>query len=104
VTGLFIGEWVYNFAPIGLLALVPILAWFLGYLDGLFVESIQRATSDRRRMIVGLLVLLLCAAVADLAWSGVHTYIMRVLTRVPAAILLVLIAGPFVRGSRQGGP
>jgi hypothetical protein len=96
------GEWLYNFSFPGLVLMVPVMAWILIVLDRQWARVARRDGRDRRVLVTMAMVVVLVATVGDLVWGGMHTYLMRVLSRLPVLflVLLVVVAGSRLAGTR----
>lgn len=87
------GEWVWNFGVAGLLLMCPFLALAITLLDkGIFrAPFIDTTASPLLPLLRLLIVIMLSGTIADLAWSGLHTFGTRVLTRLPILLLLYAV-------------
>ncbi len=86
------GEWLFSFGYLGLLLMVPVIGLALPLLDRILARSL-RARSDEARLLAVSAAIILCAGVPDLVWSGLHTYGVRSLLRLPLLLIpLLLIA------------
>lgn len=89
------GEWVFNFGLLGLIVMVPVLALTLRLLDRR-VEAAMAAVDGRRGVLRVAFWSMLGGSIADIAWSGLHTWAARATARLP--ILLVLLVFTSRRG------
>jgi hypothetical protein len=96
------GEWVWNFSVLGLVAAVPFMAWVCRTLDRRFEDTLARLDQDRTALLWLVAWGMTCGGVADLAWSGVHTFLTRTITRLP--YLLVLGAWTLTAKPRERKP
>lgn len=94
------GEWVWNFGLWGLVLMLPLLAGLIWWLDRGFARVISGAGVDgyQRLMLIAFWATL-GGTVADLAWSGLHTFATRILTRGPALLALYILFRPIVERS-----
>lgn len=89
------GEWVWNFGLIGLLLMIPIVAWGIVIVDRGFDRAVSRVCSGSRRDLLLLVAFsMLVGSVADFVWSGLHTYGARLLTRLPVIVVLFAFSSP----------
>lgn len=89
------GEWVWNFGVFGLLLMVPVTAWALVLLDRALDRAVRCVPVGGSRSLLRVAVLaMMSGTIADLAWSGLHTYGTRVLTRLPLFLLLYAFTSP----------
>lgn len=96
------GEWIYNFGVFGLLLMVPILAWGLRLIDRR-VEVAMSSLSDRWDLLRVAFWAMLGGSVADVAWSGLHTWVARAAARLPMLAIFALF-GSQSRVVRRGAP
>ncbi|MCF6745200.1 oligosaccharide repeat unit polymerase [Blastococcus sp. KM273128] len=75
------GEWYWNFGWIGLMLAVPVLAWLFGTLDGYFRRAMVALATGPQALLMTAFWAMLAGGIADLAWSGTHTWVVRQLTR-----------------------
>lgn len=88
------GEWIWNFSVVGLIAAVPFMAWAFKALDARFERILARLNEGRRPLLWLAAWGMASGGVADLAWSGVHTYLSRMLLRLPYLFVLVALSRP----------
>lgn len=77
-----VGEWVYNFGPLGIAMAAVGLTVGLGWLDRR-LNSVAGRVVTGRNLVAFIVWVLIVGAVADLAWSGTHTMGARTLARLP---------------------
>ena len=95
VASTFLGEWIFNFAPMGALFAVPLVVLGLRYLNRKFGDAMTRVGDGRGAMIWLAFWVMLCGGIADFTWSGIHTLGARFLFRLPlliAVYVLVLLS------------
>lgn len=88
----FAGEGFFNFGWLGLPLVIVFAAVALRLLD----TQLQRQLAVADRSLVQFLGLvlfaMLCGAVADYTWSGVHTYAARMIRRLPIFLIALVLA------------
>lgn len=84
------GEWYWNFGWLGLILAVPVLAWLVGAVDSRFRRALGDLADHRQGLVRVVFWAMLAGGIADLVWSGTHTWVVRHLTRLP--VLLALAA------------
>lgn len=98
VVASYTGEAVYNFGMLGFLIVIPVVACLLRFLDKRFVHSLQHANPTELGLL-GIVFWAMCAgSIADFTWSGQHTYLARIATRLPLLLGLIILA--WVHGSK----
>ncbi|MEW2443232.1 O-antigen polymerase [Micromonospora marina] len=93
------GEWFFNFGFPGLLLMVVVIGFSVRWLDRLMTMA-MRLRSDAVRLVAMTTVVVVCAGVPDVVWSGTHTYAARTLARLPLLLLLLVV----VHGARSTVP
>ncbi|WP_141437051.1 oligosaccharide repeat unit polymerase [Blastococcus aggregatus] len=91
VVGTVYGEWYWNFGSLGLLLAVPVLSWLFIAVDSRFRRSLTDLASKPYALVSLVFWAMLAGGIADLAWSGTHTWAVRQLSRLPLLILLIAI-------------
>lgn len=81
------GEWVFNFGIAGLILLLPIVAWFVNWIDRGLVASQRIAIDTRRQFLRRVAMILAAAGLLDLVWGGTFLYMSRTGLR-----MLILLA------------
>ncbi|MBB2985549.1 O-antigen polymerase [Terracoccus luteus] len=93
------GEWIYNFGLLGLVAMVPLIAWLLRQLDRRMEQAMAKLAGRRDAVVVAFWAML-AGSIGDVAWSGMHIWIARSVARLPLlAALLVIMWRPSPRRS-----
>jgi hypothetical protein len=83
------GEWYWSFGWLGLVLVVPVLAWLVGIVDSRFRHALADLADDGQALVRTVFWAMLAGGIADLAWSGSHIWVARHLQRLP---MLVLVA------------
>lgn len=94
------GEWYYGFGLVGLLLMVPVLAWLLRTIDRRYRRSVQSLATDRLAGVKLAFWAMLAGGIADVIWSGLHTWAARTAARVPLLLVTVL---PLARPGAEVG-
>ena len=81
--GTIVAEPVFSFGLVGILLAAPVLAWLLRTLDNRLAAAASVDLSTRSATLPLILWAMVGGAVADLAWSGTHTLVMRTVLRLP---------------------
>ena len=93
------GEGFFNFGWFGLLFVVILATIFLRTLD-FYLSRYSHTGNITLFVALGLiLIAMLAGAVADYTWSGVHTYVARMIKRLPLFLVILLLA--WMRDMRQ---
>ena len=87
-----IGEGVFNFGWFGIPIVVIFAAAILRMMDSLMIKRLRMARSAAIGVLGIVLAAMLAGAVADYTWSGVHTYVARMIARLPVFILILILA------------
>ncbi|MEE6282869.1 hypothetical protein [Georgenia sp. MJ170] len=90
--GTIAAEPVYSFGLAGILLAAPILAWLFRALDNQIAAIASREHATRGAVLMLVLWVMIGGAVADLAWSGTHTLVMRTALRLPLWLGLAVLA------------
>lgn len=85
-------EPVFSFGLLGILLAAPLLAMLLRLLDRQIAAAASRELTTPSAAMPLLIWAMLGGAVADLAWSGTHTYVMRTVLRLPLWLGLAALA------------
>jgi hypothetical protein len=91
------GEWWFNFSLLGCALAVPALVWALTFLDRRIRRAFVDLENGRRAGLRLALYAALCGSIADIVWSGTHTWGARSLARLP----LLLSMWPLAKGSSE---
>jgi len=98
------GEGVFNFGWMGIPIVIVFAASVLRLLDSAMNRRLQDATPTVLGVLGIVLAAMLAGAVADYTWSGVHTYIARMTSRLPVFLLIVVLAKVSVHSRRRNLP
>lgn len=103
--GSYFGEWWWNFGLLGLLLAVLLTGPLLGILDRTMHNALDRIGDKPFSPVILCAAVAFGGAVADLAWAGPHTWIVRGLARLPLLIVVtpLLLMKP-ARGRAQRWP
>ncbi len=95
VAGLAVAEWVYNFGLFTLPLFVIILTFMLGRLDDVLAATWAWLGQNRRpaAVLVAGVALTVFSGLADFAWGGSHTMMMRVLLRTLPLVFIAFLFG-----------
>jgi hypothetical protein len=85
-------EWLYDFGWPGIAAMVLVMGWAIGRLDGFAADRLARPLVSRRSLIVAAAAVLLLAGIPDLEWAGTFTYWSRTASRLLVLLGLLLVA------------
>lgn len=86
------GEWVWNFGLLGVFLLVPFVSIGIRVIDRMIVRGATLLISDGYKAVLILAIAaMLSGTIADLVWSGLHTYGTRVITRLPILLIVAFI-------------
>lgn len=104
VAGTAPAEWVYNFGLFGIVLMVPVMVWLLQTLD----RGLRVALTDPDRLIRLVVLVMLAGGIADLVWSGFHTWGARTIARLPLLLIAAVLLdrhrsmlAPLSHASRQ---
>lgn len=86
------GEGVFNFGWLGIPVVIVFAASVLRLLDSAMIKRLRDYTPTVLSVLGIVLIAILAGAVADYTWSGVHTYIARMIARIPVFILIIVLA------------
>lgn len=86
------GEGFFNFGWFGLLFAVVFATIFLRIIDSCLDKYSHRKNVTIFVVLGLVLIAMLAGSVADYTWSGVHTYVARMIKRVPIFLLIVMLA------------
>jgi len=86
------GEWFFNFGYLGLILMIPVVGITMPWADRLMNVLLRTPASELTRLLTVSIMIVVCAGVSDILWSGTHTYGIRTLTRLPMLLLLLLMA------------
>lgn len=91
------GEGIFNFGWWGLPIIILVAAVALRLIDRFLLARIRAEHITLLGLLALVFAAMLAGAIADYTWSGVHTYGARMLARMPAFILILVIAWFTVR-------
>ncbi|KGM13512.1 hypothetical protein [Cellulomonas bogoriensis] len=83
------GEWFYSFAALGVVLSVPFLAAVCVLLDRSLRRSMDNIAASPLGMLKVAFWAMLAGGLGDLAWGGVHTWIARLVMRMPILLLMI---------------
>lgn len=86
------GEGIFNFGWLGIALVIVFAAFVLRRLDSSMLRHLNAANPTISGILGFVLVAMLAGAVADYTWSGVHTYVARMITRLPVLLVLLVLA------------
>ena len=86
------GEGVFNFGWLGIPIVIIFAASVLRLLDSAMIKRLRDSTPKVLGVLGIVLIAILAGAVADYTWSGVHTYVARMIARLPVFVLIVVWA------------
>lgn len=86
------GEAYFNFGIVGLALMVPVLVYLLNLLDRAMVKRMSSPASGTLALLGIVFWAMLAGGIADLTWSGQHTLLTRVTTRLPLLLVLAALA------------
>lgn len=87
------GEVLCAFGVFGLVAMVPVFAWFVGWLDRRMVAAFSIELHDRWDLFLVVAVTVAGASIVDLFWGGTFTYMSRVAPRLLVLFVVFLAFG-----------
>jgi hypothetical protein len=85
------GEMYWAASWLGLILAVPLLALLVGALDARFRQALDELTERPQAMVRAVFWAMLAGGIADLVWSGTHTWLARHLTRLPMLLLVAVL-------------
>lgn len=85
------GEWYWNFGWLGLILAIPVLAWLVGAVDARFRRSLVALAERPMALVRVVFWAMLAGGIADLAWSGTHTWVARHVARLPVLLLVATL-------------
>ena len=88
---LFHGEWIFNFGFVGLVAMVPVVAYLVNWLDRAMISAQSVEVAERRDLLAIAVVTIMGASIVDLLWGGSFTYVERVAPRLLGILLIFLL-------------
>lgn len=91
------GEAVYNFGYVGLVLMVPVIVWLLNLLDHKMVGSMSKPQSGAMTLLAVVFWAMLAGGIADMVWSGQHTFLTRATFRLPLLIGITALLWLHVR-------
>lgn len=85
------GEAYFNFGFAGLALMVPVIVYLLNLLDRKMVGSMSKSQTTALALLNIVFWAMLAGGIADLVWSGQHTFLTRATTRLPLLGFLALM-------------
>jgi hypothetical protein len=98
VASTYLGEWIFDFALMGVVFAIPLVVLGLRYLHQGFSSAMARVANGREAMLWLAFWVMLCGGIADFTWDGQHILGARFLYRLPFLFALYVL----VRLSRRG--
>lgn len=95
------GEWWWNFGLAGVVLCALLTGPLLRLLETTWTWAMTQVPRSRRWALVACAVLGIAGSVADLAWGGFHTWLVRGLTRLPVLLVVAVVVGSGARRSRN---
>ena len=91
VAALTQGEWYYNFGWPGLVVMVPLMAFFISWLDARLPKARATQIESKRQFLWLVAALLMVCDVPNLLWVGSFGYFSRTVSRVSVVMLLMVL-------------
>lgn len=88
----WVGEAIFNFGWWGVPIVIVAAAIGLRFLDALLENRLHHNYTSVVSLLVMVLIAMVIGAIADYTWSGTHTYVARMLRRVPIFIVVLVAA------------